>query len=256
MNATAEHPNPNQSTDTAVMYHSPGFDASVLMLPDQLGLNEVQVGGSLSATPLSIDDWTEIRGFQFSLRTERDKRAEPYFFEDDGFARRQNLGIRLHEGLYQIRFFQHDTESSTAILVDFWEAEGASESEFDPEYQQVVDELRSGGREILAEDLIEMLRNIREEPEIKLCSLQAMARFLIKQKKFEDPITGPDPIGIMQAEWHIIGDGLLVMAFLDDDQIHCVAQADATPENEALNSSVQLAENQALEEFGHLVPLR
>ena len=259
MNATAEHPNPNQSTDTAVMYHSPGFDASVFMLPDQLGINEVQVGGSLSATPLSIDDWTEIRGFQFSLRTERDKRAEPYFFGDDGFARRQNLGIRLHEGLYQIRFFQHDTESSTAILVDFWDAEDVSEFEFDPEYQQVINEFRSGGREIPAEDLIEMLRNIQEdteEPQIKLFSLQAMARFLIKYRKFDDPIIGPDPIGIMQAEWHIIGDGLLVMAFLEDDQIHCVAQADATPQSGALNRSVQLTENQALEEFGHLVPLR
>ena len=160
---------------------------------------------------------------------------------------------------FECRFFEYAGESSTTILVDHWDPALARESEFDPEYQQVVDELRSGGREIPAEDLIEMLRNIQEdpeEPEIKLFSLRAMVRFLIKHRKFDDPIIGPDPIGIMQAEWHIIGDGLLVMAFLHDNQIHCVAQADATPQNEALNRNVQLTENQAIEEFGHLVPLR
>ena len=167
----------------------------------------------------------------------------------------------LHAGFDQTkcRFFQYDIEPSITILVDTWEADDAVEAEFDAEYQEVIDDLRAGGREIPAEDLIEMLRNIQEDPEeppINLFSLQAMARFLINHRKFDDPIIGPDPIGIMQAEWHIVGDGLLVMAFLDDNQIHCVAQADATPQNEALNRNVQLTENQAIEEFGHLVPLR
>ena len=139
------------------------------------------------------------------------------------------------------------------------EIEDRREAEFDAGYRQVIDDLRTRGREIPAEDLIEMLRDIREdpeEPEIRLLSLQAMARFLIRHGKFGDPIIGPDPIGIMQAEWHIIGDGLLVMAFLENDQIHCVAQADATPQSEALNKNVQLTENQAIKEFGYLVPLR
>ena len=259
MNATAEHPNLNQSTDIAVMYDSPSFDSSVLMLPDQRGLNEVQVEGSLSATPLSIDDWTGIRGFQFNLRTERDNRAEPYLPGDDGFARRENLDIQLHEGLYRIRFFQHDTESSTAILVDFWDRDDAFEYRIDPKHQEIVDELRNGCRELLAQDVFQMLSDSQESPEnvnIKLLSLQYMARFLIKQNEFDDPIVGKDPHGIMQIEWHIIGNGLLVMAFLDDDQIHCVAQADATYGSEMLNESVRLTEREALEEFGHLVPLR
>ena len=85
---------------------------------------------------------------------------------------------------------------------------------------------------------------------------RAMARFLIKQQEFADPIVGPDPYGIMQIEWHIIGNGLLVMAFLKGGQVHCVAQADASPQGNQLNVSVQLAEDQAVEEFGHLVPLR
>ena len=243
MNATAEHPNLNQSTGIAVMFHSPSLDSSVLMLPDRYGSSYAPMRDSSSATQAGIADWLPLGGYVWNPLVA---------YEHD---------VALNAGIDRIgcRFFQYDTESSTAILVDFWEAENVLEAEFDPEYPQVVDDLRSAGREIPAEDLIEMLRNIQEdpeEPEIKLFSLQAMARFLIKYRKFDDPIIGPDPIGIMQAEWHIIGNGLLVMAFLDDNQIHCVAQADATPQSRALNKSVQLTENQAIEEFGYLVPLR
>ena len=155
---------------------------------------------------------------------------------------------------YRIRFFQHVTTGRSEVLfVDFGEVEA------DPQYQQIVDELRNTGRELLAEEVIEMLRASQEdsdEADIQFFSLQAMARFLIKQKEFADPIVGPDPHGIMQIEWHIMGNGLLVMAFVEDGQVHCVAQADASPQGNQLNVSVQLAEDQAVEEFGHLVPLR
>ena len=162
------------------------------------------------------------------------------------------------------RFYAYDTKSGTTmILVDHEEAECEPDLEYhehdDPEYQKVIHDLRTGGREVSAEDLIEMLQDIEQdpdEPEINIYSLQAMARFLIKHSRFDHPIIGPDPIGMMQAEWHIIGDGLLVMAFLENEQIHCVAQADATPQSEELNVSVQLTENEAIEEFGHLAPLR
>ncbi len=133
------------------------------------------------------------------------------------------------------------------------------EAEFDAEYQEVIDELRNGNREVLAEELIEMLRNSLEDPdevEIKLLSLQAMARFLIRQREFDDPVTGPDPSGIMQVEWHILGNGLLVMAFLEDDQLHCVVQTDATSERGVLNENALLTESEALERFGYLVPRR
>ena len=58
----------------------------------------------------------------------------------------------------------------------------------------------------------------------------------------------------MQAEWHICGNGLLVMAFLEDDKIHCIAQADQTSRTPALSKSAILTEEHALEELGHLVP--
>ena len=243
MNATTEERPLIHPTDIAGMYILPGSDSSASGWVTPPELDDVETGSASAAMFHSIVTWLRngeiIRNLVADWESALDLHAGPDHFE--------------------CRFFEYSSESSTSILVDYTDPVEVRESDFDPEYQQVVDELQSGGREIPAEDLIEMLRNIRDDPEepgIKLFSLQAMARFLIKHRKFDDPIIGPDPISIMQVEWHIVGDGLLVMAFLDDNQIHCVAQADATPKNEALNRSVQLTENQAIEEFGHLVPLR
>ena len=171
-------------------------------------------------------------------------------------------------GIHRVRFFLYgtntehpevlfvygtNTEHSEVLLVDWGVAK------FNPEYQRIVDELQSGGRELLASEVIEMLRASQEDPEeadIRLFSLEAMAHFLIEHEKFADPVAGPDPYGIMQIEWHVIGNGLLVMAFLDGEQIHCVVQADASPNSDKLNVSVKLTQDQAVKEFSHLVPLR
>ena len=158
----------------------------------------------------------------------------------------------------QVRYFHYET-SGPVILVDEYDVVDSPEEDLDPEYQQVVEELRSGGREVLAEELIEMLRNSREDPEeadIQFYSLQAMASFIVRHREFEDPVSGPDPRGIMQIEWHIAGNGLLVMAFVEDDRIHCVVQADTTPQRSELNRNERLTEKEALEAFGCLVPLR
>ena len=243
MNATTEERPLIHQTDIAGMYILPGFDSSVSEWITPPEVDEVETGSASAAMSHSIVTWLRNGEILENLAADRESALDIYAGPDR----------------FECRFFEYAGESSTTILVDHWDPAVARESEFDPEYQQVIDALRSGDREIPAEDLIEMLRNIQEDPEepaIKFFSLQAMARFLIKHRKFDDPIIGPDPIGFMQAEWHITGDGLLVMAFLDDNQIHCVAQADATPKSEALNRSVQLTENQAIEEFGHLVPLR
>ena len=158
----------------------------------------------------------------------------------------------------QVRYYHYETAGSV-ILVDRCDVVDSPDDDLDPKYQQVVEELRNGGREVLAEELIEMLRNSREDPEeayIQLYSLQAMARFLVRRREYEDPVSGPDPRGIMQIEWHIAGNGLLVMAFVEDDRIHCVVQADATPQRSEINRNERLTEKEALEAFGCLVPLR
>jgi hypothetical protein len=159
--------------------------------------------------------------------------------------------------LQHFRYFVFNMGSSATVLVDEQTPENSSQDEIELEYQKVIAKLRNGGREILAEELIDILRNCQndlEEPEIKLFSLQSMARFLVLHRDFEDPIIGPDPTGLMQVEWHIDGEGLLVMAFLEHDMIHCIAQANETPNRQALNSSVFLTEEQALKDFGYLVP--
>ena len=108
----------------------------------------------------------------------------------------------------------------------------------------IVSELRNSGRELVAEDVLAILHNIQEdpdEPEVKPFSLQSMARFLIAHSEFADPVVGVDPSGVMQVEWRIDGNGLLVMAFLEDDKVHVVAQANETFSCRALNESVLLS---------------
>ncbi len=167
------------------------------------------------------------------------------------------------------RFYLYDHESSAAVIVlvddqseepKVWSPDDNEfDFEFDFEYQRVIDDLRNGGRELVAEELIAILRNSLEdpeEPEVKLFSLRSMARFLVSNRHVANPMIGPDPGGIMQIEWHIDGNGLLVMAFLEDDEIHFIAQADETSSCQAVNESVLVSVNQVVEDYGHLVPFR
>lgn len=163
-----------------------------------------------------------------------------------------------------LNFYLFPADSGTGpgpILVDLPEPEpeGASDDELG-RYREVVEQLRSRGRQLVAEELVELLHSIQEDPdddvEIQLYSLQSMARFLIQHNEFDDPLATPDPDGLMQIEWSIFGDGLLVMAFLEDDNVHCVAQADLPTSNEALNISAELPMEQVAEEYGYLVPQR
>ena len=149
-------------------------------------------------------------------------------------------------------FFMYPIEPSatTIVLVDDLSEWKQTETGFDSEYQRVIDELRNGGREITADEVVAILRNSQEdpeEPEIKLFSLQSMAHFLVTNEEFDDPIIGPDPSGLMQIEWHIHGNGLLVMAFIEGNEIHFIAQADETSDLPALDESVQLPTNQIVE---------
>ncbi len=159
--------------------------------------------------------------------------------------------VPAYEGF--VTFSVHDDGGT--LLVDL---EGQDPLwDLDQDYRRVVTELWEGGRPMVADEVVEMLRSKDPDlPEIQLFSLEAMARFLVREKQFEDPMVGPDSYGIMQAEWHIVGNGLLVMAFVEQDVVHCVAQSDATPGLEALNASVRLHMNKAIQEFGQFVPER
>ena len=120
-----------------------------------------------------------------------------------------------------------------------------------------IEQMRIGGRQLVADEIAELLHSIREDPEededIQPDSLRAMARFLVEHQEYADPLTGPDPNGIMQAEWRIFGDGLVVMAFLDGEHVRCIAQAEP-PDETALNVSDELPARQAAEKYGRLIP--
>lgn len=240
-NATVELPERSQRSDLEVIWS--GFDSTVHVLGGNLEEAETGTAVTPSATYPRNYPWTDLRGIRL---------IPPLVDENVGH-------IYIGADYFRRILFEFLAESSTAILSVSFQQENGASSEFEEEYQKVIVELQSGGREIVADDLIELLRIALEDPEepkIRPLSLQAMAQFLIRNRAFDDPIIGPDSMGFMQAEWHIIGDGLLVLAFLQDDLIHCVAQSDATSECEALNRSVRMTEDEALEEFGKLVPPR
>ena len=137
------------------------------------------------------------------------------------------------------------------FIVDF----GEPESEFPEEHRAVVNLLRNRGRHIFADRLIDMLQDVRDDPDatINIISLRDMARFLVKHD-FKDPAVGPDRRGIVHAQWRISGNGILIMGFLGDGDILLVAQADETPDSEELDISTRRPEPEILEEYRHLVP--
>ena len=155
-----------------------------------------------------------------------------------------------------LHFFQVYSSESSIVLIDFWE-NVIEEDTRDTEYSRVVTALRACGREIPAAKVVAKLQSAAErpeEPEIKLYSLQEMARFLLRHKDYACPLVGTDPYGIIQVEWRFDGNGLLVVAFLGNGDVHCVALSDATPSRDEMNESVQLSTEAVAETFGELIP--
>ena len=139
------------------------------------------------------------------------------------------------------------------VLVDF----GEPIADFPADQQQIVEYLRANGRPILADKLVTMLQNIDEdpdEPDVNIASLQEMARCLVEHRDFIDPSIGPDRYSMVYAQWRIMGDGVLVVSFLGNDEILLVAQADCD------GSSVDVSEQGRLQdifkEYECLVPRR
>ena len=156
---------------------------------------------------------------------------------------------------HEVKFLRYGEDSDTWIVVDF----GEPASEFPEEQQEVIDRLRSNGRPVLSKKLVTMLRDVQEDPDgpqINIVSLRQMAWLFIEQQDFADPFVGPDSRGIVYAQWRIVGNGVLIIRFPDDEKILLVAQADKTSDSEELDISIQGPKSGILEEYGHLVPLR
>ena len=92
-----------------------------------------------------------------------------------------------------------------------------------------ISRLRSAGRIEAAEQLTELIAIIGEdpdEPELDVESLMYFADFLIDEPRFGTPVIGTDPDGRLQAEWHVLSQGLLVMNFRQDGRIRFVAASE------------------------------
>ena len=112
---------------------------------------------------------------------------------------------------------------------------------------------------ILSDKLVTMLRDVQEDPDsppVNIVSLRQMASLLINQPDFADPFIGPDNRGFVYAQWRIVGNGVLVIRFPDDERILLIAQADETSEREELDISVEGPKSNILEEYRYLVPSR
>ena len=154
----------------------------------------------------------------------------------------------------RVRFFQLGCDSNPMIVVD----DGEPISEFSPAQQEVIGWLRDNGREVLAEKLVTMLRDADDpdEPDVSIVSLRQMAQFFVKHGDFADPFIGPDSQGLVHAEWRILGNGVLVIVFPEDETVLLVAQADETPDKEKLDLCVRKSVPEIIEAFGDLVPRR
>jgi hypothetical protein len=156
-----------------------------------------------------------------------------------------------------LRFFQvYGSDSRLVVLVDYLE-DVVEEDDDRAAYQSIIEILRANGREVSAAKIRTKIRNAaKPSDEIRLYSLQEMASFLLKHKEYICPLVGTDPVGTIQVEWRFDGNGLLVIAFLGQGQVYCVALSDATDGRGEICKSIQLSTDEAVETFGDLIPKR
>ncbi len=167
----------------------------------------------------------------------------------------QDYFIPLRPGTndIEVELRQYHDEERIFIIVDF----GESLDEFPDEYNEVVQSIRNNGRPILADDLLKLINDMREEPinfNVTLISLRDMAQLLIEERDFKDPSIGPDGNGVMYAQWEIMNGGDLVLGFPGYGEIVLVAQNDEAPNAGGLDISVRGSRQRIIDEYGYLVP--
>ena len=155
----------------------------------------------------------------------------------------------------KVKFIRYGEDRGALIVVDF----GEPVTEFPEDQQGVVQSLRDNGRQVLADKLFAMLRNVADDPDgptVNFASMRDMAGLLAEYGRFSDPSISPDRYGIIHGQWRIVGDGLLVISFLGQGEILLTAQADETTESAELDISQRGWAPEIMGTFGHLVPIR
>ena len=157
--------------------------------------------------------------------------------------------------IYAVRTHQYGKDPDAWIFVDF----GEPEAEFPRDHLAAVRFLRTNGRPSLADELVAMLQDIEDDSEevvIDVASLRDMARLITERKNFADPSISSDRLGVIHAQWRILGDGLLVMSFLGREIVLLTAQADERCDREGLDISDRGHTLNIVRKYEHLVPNR
>lgn len=114
-----------------------------------------------------------------------------------------------------------------------------------------INRLNAVGRTEAADRLTQLIAIIDDdpdEPDLDADSLMYFADLLIDEPHFETPVIGIDPEGRLQAEWHVLSQGLLVMNFRQDGLIRFVAVSEpARPGRERMRVSGTLRKPDALQ---------
>ena len=192
----------------------------------------------------AVDDESDILGFEESLH---------------GITLLSQPDVTPGEAV----FWEYLHEGSLFLIVDSTQVlSGHVEKRPDwatPEELAVLHILRLCGRPVLVDRLEEILHDMEEDPvgcNINIISLRALVMMLSRQYAFADPVIGPDGQGLMYAQWKIAHDGDVVMGFPEGDGILLVAQRDSGPDHEEIDISEQGLEQDIIDKYGYLVPLR
>jgi len=163
----------------------------------------------------------------------------------------------------QAAIWEYKHPEGLFVVVDFTNAL-AGHSELDPpwltlEERAVLSMLRLNSRPVVAKRLEEILTEMAEDPlecNINIVSLWALVMMLARQHAFADPVIGPDNQGDMYAQWLIERNGIIAFGFPEGDDVLFVAQQDGGPCNDGLDISDRGLEQDIIDKYGYLVPLR
>ena len=125
---------------------------------------------------------------------------------------------------------QADTDAMRGLAFD----EGLQRFVRDSAVGEVERLLRKCGRHNVAEGLGEVLEDLREEDEwrpIAIDSLVTFAQIFAVEDRLPVPVIGVNPGGNVQAEWSVMGSGLVVIECLPDGFMRFVGISAPATEN-------------------------
>ena len=162
-----------------------------------------------------------------------------YAIDLEGLPQEHLIPSRASTEIVLMVYKAYHDDDRVFIVADF----GEPIDTFPVQYQQVVEDIREHGRELLAGDLVSLLSDLISEDiqphaqGVVLISIRDLARMLIEERDFRDPRVSPDNAGTLYAEWEIYNDGVVVMGFPGYGEVVLTAQADEGPNHESLDIS-------------------